>query len=373
MRIEPFGVEIWMNEWETRCGLNLAETCVHSISVGELLALAGRNDDDLSELLPLRMTYGEIEGSERLRRAVAALYERQGAENVVITHGTIGANMLVHKALVEPGDRVIAVVPSYQQHYSIPASVGAEVEKLWLREEDGWLPDLPRLREMVAGGAKLIALTNPNNPTGALMGRDMLEEIAGIAREGGAWVLADEVYRGTDQEGPGATASMADIYERGISTGGMSKAFSLAGLRLGWVVAPEDVLKAVSIHRDYDTISVGRIDDHFAAMALEAREAVLGRARSIARENARIVDEWVAGEPLIDWVRPASGTVALLRYGMEMDSREFCVTLLEETGVMFTPGAALGMEGYVRIGYAQPKDVLREGLGKVSEFLAARI
>ncbi|OWJ77785.1 aminotransferase [Haematobacter missouriensis] len=369
MKIEPFGVEIWMNEWETQCELNLAETCVESLTIAELLDLAGRNDD-LSALLPMKMTYGAIEGSERLRKAIAALYARQTPENVIVTHGTIGANMLVHRALVERGDRVISIVPTYQQHHSIPESIGADVHLLQLTPGGGWLPDLARLRELAVPGTKLIALTNPNNPTGALIDRGMLEEIAEIARGAGAWVLCDEVYRGTDQEGSGMTASMADIYEKGISTAGMSKAYSLAGLRLGWVAAPHEVIEAVMIQRDYDTISVGMLDDHFATLALEARDRVLARSQAITRGNLALLAEWIAGEPKLSWVRPRSGTTAFVKVDLPMTSREFCVALLEETGVMFTPGSALGMEGYVRIGYANNPAILKEGLTRVSAFLA---
>ncbi|MFN4099606.1 MAG: aminotransferase [Pararhodobacter sp.] len=370
MRIEPFGVEIWMNEWETRCDWNLAETCVESLTIQQLLSLAGQNAADLSALLPMQLTYGAIEGSERLRKAIAALYERQAAESVIVTHGTIGANMLVHKALVAPGDRVIAVVPTYQQHYSIPESLGADMHHLHLQERDGWLPDLARLREMAVPGTKLIALTNPNNPTGALIPREMLEEIAQIARDAGAWVLCDEVYRGTDQDGDGRTASMADLYEKGISTAGMSKAFSLAGLRLGWVAGPRSLLEKVSIHRDYDTISVGMIDDHFATLALENADRVLGRAHRITRENLQILSDWIDTQPLLSWVRPASGTTAFVRIDAPMTSQEFCIDLLQATGVMFTPGSALGVEGYVRIGYANNPEILREGLRRTGAFLA---
>ncbi|WP_171178218.1 aminotransferase [Ruegeria sp. HKCCD8929] len=372
MHIEPFGVEIWMNEWETRCEWNLAETCVESLTIEELLRLAGRNENSLSELLGMKMTYGAIEGSDRLRRAIASLYDRQEVENTVVTHGTIGANMLVHKALVSRGDRVVAVVPTYQQHYSIPVSIGADVLQLSLREENGFLPDLDELRALAVPGTKLIAINNPNNPTGALMDRAMLEEIAAIAREAGAWILCDEVYRGTDQEGAGMTASIADIYEKGISTAGMSKAYSLAGLRLGWIAGPTEVIEAVSIHRDYDTISVGMVDDHFAALALENREQVLARSQRITRGNLGILDDWVEREPLISWVKPRSGTTALLKYDLPMPSRDFCVALLKETGVMFTPGSALGMEGYVRIGYANGPEILKEGLARVSEFLSGK-
>ncbi len=370
MHIDPFGVEIWMNEWETKCELNLAETCVESLTIEELLALAGQNQTDLSALLPLKMTYGDILGSDRLRAAVANLYDTKTANDVIITHGTIGANMLVHKALVERGDYVVAVVPTYQQHYSIPASIGAEVHPLTLQPQHNWLPDLDALRALVTPGTKLIALNNPNNPTGALMGREMLEEIAQIARDAGAYILCDEVYRGIDQTGDGMTASIADIYEKGISTAGMSKAFSLAGLRLGWVCAPPEVIEAVMVHRDYDTISVGRIDDHFAALALENHQRVLERSQRITRGNLAILADWISQEPRLSWVKPRSGTTTLVKIDLPMSSREFCITLLKETGVMFTPGDAFDMEGYVRIGFANTPGILREGLERVSAFLA---
>ncbi|PTX54042.1 aspartate/methionine/tyrosine aminotransferase [Litoreibacter ponti] len=370
MQIEPFGVEIWMNAWETRCTHNLGETCVESLTIEELLSLSGRNETDLSALLALKMTYGDIRGSDRLLSAIAGLYSKQGPENLITTHGTIGANMLVHKALISSGDHVVAVVPSYQQHYSIPASIGAEVDKLWLREEDRFLPDLDRLRALVRPDTRLIALTNPNNPTGALIEREILLEIAEIAREVDAWLLCDEVYRGTDQDGSGMTDAVADLYEKGISTCGMSKAFSLAGLRLGWVAGPAEVIEAVERHRDYDTISIGRIDDHFATLALENRDRILARSRAITRGNLAILSDWVAGEPRVSWVKPRSGTVTLLRIDMAEGSEAFCRGLLQETGVLFTPGAAFGMEGYVRIGFANPEADLRAGLARVSDYLA---
>lgn len=368
MHIREFGVEIWMNANETRCELNLAETCVASLTVQELLDLTGKGNSILDDLLPLKLTYGAIEGAERLRRAIAALYETKSAADVLVTHGAIGANALVYQALVGPRDAVVSVLPTYQQHYSIPESLGAEVRPLWLRAEDAFLPDLDRLRDL-ARGAKLVALTNPNNPTGALIDRPMLEEIVAIARAEGAWLLADEVYRGVDQEGDGFTASVADLYEKGISTGSMSKAYALAGLRLGWIAAPAEVLRAAMIHRDYNTISVSMIDDHFAALALESRDRVLARSREITRGNLAILSEWVAAEPLISWIRPRSGTTAFLRYDVRMSSETFCARLLDETGVLLVPGSAFDMDGHVRIGYANSPDVLSAGLSRMSSFL----
>ena len=373
MFIEPFKVEIWMNEWENHCTHNLAETCVASITIQELLSLAGLNESALSDLLPMKLTYGDIEGSTRLRAAIAALYETHAIEDITVTHGTIAANMLVHKALVGPGDRVISVVPTYQQHYSIPASIGAQVTTLRLREEDQFLPDLDHLRELATSETKLIALTNPNNPTGALIEQPMLEKIVEIADAADAYLLCDEVYRGTAQVGDGMVPSIADMYRKGISTAGMSKVFSLAGLRLGWVVAPQDVTEKIMIHRDYDTISVGMINDHFAAMALENVDNLLARSQSITRENLAILDNWVNQEPRIDWVKPRAGTTAMLKLDIPMSSREFCIDLVEKTGVMLTPGDAFDMEGYVRIGYANDREILEAGLSRMSDYLKTEL
>ena len=369
MQIEPFKVEIWMNEWETRCTYNLAETCVASVTINELLQLSGRNQADLSELLPMKMTYGAIEGSTRLRQAITALYADKTVEDITITHGTIAANMLVHKALVSRGDHVVSVVPTYQQHYSIPSSIEANIETLPLQAEDGFLPDLDKLRTMVTPETKLITLTNPNNPTGALIGREMLQEIVEIARENDAYILCDEVYRGTGQVGDGMSPSIVDLYEKGISTASTSKAFSLAGLRVGWVVAPEEVTKQILIHRDFDTISVGMINDHFAAIALENKDKLLARSHKITRDNLAILDAWVEREPRVSWVKPSAGTTAMLKIDVPMSSREFCVDLVKTTGVMLTPGDAFDMEGYARIGFANDTQILRDGLAVLSDYL----
>ncbi|MCU9840225.1 aminotransferase [Ruegeria sp. WL0004] len=369
MEIRPFGVEIWMNEFETKCDLNLAETCVESITLGELFDMAGIRESILDELATMKMGYGAIEGSNRLRDAIAGLYEAQTRDNILTTHGTIGANSLVHHALVSRGDHVISVIPTYQQHYSIPESLGAEIELLHLRPENQFLPDLEELRGMVRPDTRLIAINNPNNPTGALMDRELLEQVVAIARSVDAWLLCDEVYRGTDQEGDGYTAAIADLYEKGISTAGMSKAYSLAGLRVGWVAGSAVLLREVMLHRDYNTISVGGIDELLSAVALEHREKIMERAHLITRQNLQIVRKWIANEPLLSWVPPKSGTTALLKYDLPISSREFCISLIREEGVMLTPGSAMNMEGWLRLGYSNPTADLIVGLQRISAFL----
>jgi aspartate/methionine/tyrosine aminotransferase len=372
MKIKEFGVERWMDLYENHCTYNLAETCVESLTVDQLLTMTGRQASVLDELRPMKLTYGAIEGTQRLREAIAATYERQSVSNVIVTHGAIGGNALIYETLVEPGDTVISVLPTYQQHYSIPESYGANVKILKLHEENAFLPDLKELESLVDDKTRLIAINNPNNPTGSLMDEAFLLKIVEIARRCGAYILCDEVYRGTDQAGSGYSASIADLYERGVSTASMSKTYSLAGLRLGWIAGPVELIHAVAVHRDYNTISVGMIDDYFATLALEHRDAILKRNHDIVRTNLAIVEAWVDGEPLVSWIKPKSGTTALLKFAIDMPSREFCTELLEATGVMFTPGSALDMEGYVRIGYANNRTVLEEGLKRVSSFLRSK-
>lgn len=370
MKIKPFGVEIWMNEFENHCEFNLAETCVASLTIDQLLQMSGKNDTVLSDLLPMKMTYGAIQGSDRLRDNICALYTHQTRDNIVVTHGAIGANALVHETLVEPGDHVISVRPTYQQHYSIPESYGATVDILNLRPGNGFLPDLEEFAAMIRPNTKLAVINNPNNPTGAVMNREYLNKFIDIARSSDAYILCDEVYRGTGQTGDGFSPAIADLYEKGISVAGMSKTFSLAGLRLGWIAGPVDVLEAVSIHRDYNTISVGMLDDYFAAMALEAKDKILERSQDITRTNLQILDDWVAHEPAISYVKPQGGTTALLKYDFDMPSRDFCIQLLQATGVMLTPGSVMHMEGWLRIGYANSPEILKAGLAKISEFVA---
>ncbi len=369
MKIRDFGVEIWMNLYENNCEHNLAETCVESMTVNQLLDFTGDRDNIINNILQMEMSYGDIEGSPKLIKGVQSLYNTIKPEQITITHGAIGANALTMFALIEPGDHVISVLPTYQQHYSIPEAYGADVQILKLKPENNFLPDLEELKSYVNDKTKLICINNPNNPTGALMDEAFLKKIVEIARSVDAYIICDEVYRGLDHEGSGFTTSIADLYEKGISSGSISKTFSLAGLRIGWLVGSEEFIELVNRRRDYTTISCGRIDDYLAGIALEHKDKIIERNHKIVRDNIKIVDAWVNNEPLITYVKPKAGTTAFLQYDIDMPSETFCIKLLESKGVMMVPGTALDMEGFLRLGYAYSPSALKTGLEKVSEFL----
>ena len=370
MHIEPFFVEQWMNAHETTATWNIAETCVHSLTLDGLLQMSGDADGVLRRLRDTWLGYGDITGSPRLRAAIAALYgKRITADHVLTANGAIGANFLALYALVEPGTTVVSVQPTYQQLYSVPESLGAEVKVVRLREEDGYRPDAEAVRAAVDDRTGLIVLNNPNNPTGALIDEPLLREIVEVARERDAWLFCDEVYRRLEHE-PGTTApSVADLYEKGVSSGSMSKSYSLAGLRTGWVAGPPGVVQRCLDVRDYTTISAGVLDDALAAEALEHVDAVLERSLEIVRGNLAVVDGWIAREPHLRYVRPRAGTIALVHYDYDLPSVDFCQSMFDLNGAFVMPGVAFGEECAFRLGYACARDVLEGGLAAVSAYL----
>lgn len=373
MKIKPFAVEEWMNAWEVGAKYNIAETCVDSISMNELFELTGEDKTEfLNRLCARRLSYGDIEGLPEFRKGVCGLYKTLNIENIVPTHGASGANHHVFYSLISPGDRVVSIMPTYQQLYSIPESYGADVQILHLSKENNYLPDLEKLRRLVTPETKMICINNPNNPTGALMSEQLLREIVEIARSADAWILCDEVYRHLSQE-DGWCPSIVDLYEKGISVSSMSKVFSLAGLRLGWIATHDmSVVKSGLSHRDYNLVSCGVFDEMLAAAALKHRDKLLERSRKIVRENLQILDDWVSSEPHVSYVKPKAGTTALVYYDLDIPSYEFCEEMYKKTGAFVTPGDCFEVPHSMRIGYAYGKQDLIDGLKAISEYIAMK-
>ncbi|MBE6971513.1 MAG: aminotransferase [Ruminococcaceae bacterium] len=371
MKIKAFAVEEWMNEYEVNARYNIAETCVDSVSVDELFALTGSDKEAfLQQFCARRLTYGDILGAPAFKEGVCSLYRTLQPEHIVTTHGASGASHHVFYSLVEPGDRVISIMPTYQQLYSIPESYGADLQLLHLKQENDYLPDLDELRALATPGTKMICINNPNNPTGALMDTTLLRRIVEIARGVDAYVLCDEVYRHLMQEDIWSE-SVVDMYEKGISLGSMSKVFSLAGLRLGWVATRDKAALAAMIsHRDYNHISCGLFDEALAAEALAHKDVLLQRNCAIVRENLAILDAWVASEPHVRYTKPQAGTTALVYYDYDIPSRELCHEMYHTTGAFVVPGDCFEQPRSMRIGYACDKVELQCGLAAISEYFA---
>ena len=369
MKIKPFAVEEWMNEYEVGARYNIAETCVDSVSLDELFALTGEDKNAfLEDFCARRLTYGDIWGSEELRSGVTKLYRTLRPDEIVPTHGAAGANHHVFCSLVSAGERVVSIMPTYQQLYSIPESIGADVAIMQLRQENDYLPDLEELKALVTPETKMICINNPNNPTGALMSKELLQQIVEIARGVGAYILCDEVYRHLTQE-DGWCESIADLYEKGISVSSMSKVFSLAGLRMGWIATHDkDALAAFLSHRDYNLISCGMFDDAAASVALRHSDRMIRRNQRIVRENLAVLDEWVGSHPHFFYTKPQAGTTALVYYDFDMPSYDFCKRMYHATGAFVTPGDCFEQPHSMRIGYACDAQTLRSGLDALSAF-----
>ncbi|MGN1405454.1 MAG: aminotransferase [Erysipelotrichaceae bacterium] len=370
MNIKPFKVEEWMNKWEVGAKYNIAETCVDSISIDELFKLTNENKQSfLEKMASRRLSYGDIEGMPELKTGISSLYKTIKPENIVPTHGAAGANHHVFYSLIEPGDEIISIMPTYQQLYSIPESFNANVKILQLTKDNHYLPDLNKLEEMVSDKTKMICINNPNNPTGALMSEDILKEIVEIARNVDAWILCDEVYRHLTQDDI-YSPSIADLYEKGISVSSMSKVFSLAGLRLGWIATHDSVaIKSFLSHRDYNLISCGVLDEMISSLALKNKDILLKRNQGIVRENLEILDSWVKNEEHVNYVKPKAGTTALVYYDLDIPSYQFCEEMYKTTGAFVTPGDCFEMPRSMRIGYAYGKQDLINGLEAISEFI----
>ncbi|KAI9146861.1 Tyrosinase ustQ [Paramyrothecium foliicola] len=387
VKVSPFHVEQWMDEYETTPSvLNAAETCCSSISVEDLRKFDTRDAPPQPVDLSTRLTYGAILGSDELRNNIANLYGDQTSsapvspKSVIVMQGAISANNLVLYSLVGPGDHVICVFPTYQQLYSIPESLGAEVSLWKLQEQDAWIPNVSTLKGLIRENTKMIIINNPNNPTGATIPSDTLAEIVRVAKEHDLILFADEVYRPLfhslpEDQAPPSVISMG--YKKVVVTSSMSKAWALAGIRVGWVASPDaSIMELIARARDYTTISVSQIDDQIARYALspEVRPGLISRNLELARTNLNLVDKFVQGHAgLVSWVKPNAGTTAFIQIrsgGQPVDDEKFCKDLIRETKVMLVPGARCfgngnNFPGYVRIGYVCETDVLEEALAKL--------
>ena len=374
MKLAPFKVEKWMNEYEQYSKYDLGNTTVQNLSLDELFELSNVDKTAfLNNLCAQKQGYGNITGNPDLKNGISKLYTTVTPDGIIPTIGGAGANHLVFYSLVEPSDSVVSIIPTYQQLYSIPESFGAEVKLLKLKKENNFLPDIDELKSLVSSNTKLICINNPNNPTGALMPAKILEQIVQVAQSVNAFVLSDEVYRGlnlTEEKTP----SVADIYEKGISVCSMSKIFSLAGLRLGWVASKnKKIIENCLSHREYNMISCSITDESLAALALRNADKIIVRNKKIIKECLEILDNWVKNEPDFNYVKPMAGTTALLYYDFDMTSKELCDRLAKEAGVFLTPGFCFEEERCFRVGYCKSPQVLKQGLEKISEFVRLNI
>ncbi|MGA2533246.1 MAG: aminotransferase class I/II-fold pyridoxal phosphate-dependent enzyme [Candidatus Aminicenantales bacterium] len=366
MNIEIFKMERMQSTWENVVEYNLSESGVHPLTLKELLT-----PEELDELTRVEIGYTQTNGTAGLRAEIARLYPGVGPDQILATAGSSEANFLLIWSLINPGDEVLFELPNYMQMWGLLRGFGAQVKPFRLKEGLGWQPDLDEVRKLVTPKTKLIVLTNPNNPTGAVLSGEAMKGIVEIAAGAGAWILADEVYQGAELSGR-RTPSFWGTYDKVLVVNGLSKAYGLPGLRIGWIIGPEAVIKKTWPYHDYTTISPSALSDKLASLALSParRDRILKRTRQILTTNFPILEDWLGRQGgLFEFQPPKAGAICFARYSVKANSTELVEKLIREKSVLLVPGDHFEMDGFLRIGYGPAKEYLLAGLGRVEELL----
>lgn len=376
MKLETFAMERLQSTWENRVAWNLAESGVEPLRLEEL----ADTDEDRASLLSQPLAYTQTNGTPDLRSAIAAMYAGAGPEHIQVTNGGSEANCIVLWHLVERGDEVVMMMPNYMQVGGIARALGAKVRPWGLcpdsqagrRAEGGrWRVDIDALRTLVGPKTRAVLICNPNNPTGACLTAGELDDICRVASHVGAWVVSDEIYRGAELDG-GETVSVWGRGGRVLVTSGLSKAYGLPGLRIGWVAGPPATVETLWGIHDYTTIAPGALNDRLARMALAPgrRERLLARTRSIVRGNYPIVRRWIEHRhPRLSHIAPQAGAIAFVRFAHNINSTRLIERLRDEKGVLIVPGDHFGMDGYLRIGFGSDPAHVSAGLDRAAELL----
>jgi aspartate/methionine/tyrosine aminotransferase len=366
-QFQPFVMERWMSKFEQDVDYNLSESGVHPVLLGELLA-----DDPgmIDSLLATDLNYPHVNGIPELRQNIARLYEGATPDNVLVTVGAIEANYISVRTLLGAGDEIVVMLPNYMQIWGIARNHGYELRTFLLREELGWAPDLAELESVVTANTKLIAVCNPNNPTGRILTGSEMDAIVACAARVGAWILADEVYRGATRVSDEENPSFYGRYDKVLAVGSMSKAYGLPGLRIGWVVAPVPTIDDIWARHEYTTISATMLSNKLTAIALspEVRPRLLRRTRDYIRRGYPILQEWMDSHPdTFTLTPPDAAAIAFVRYHLAVNSTELTERLRREKSVLIVPGDHFGMDHFLRISFGLPHDYLVPALNRIRE------
>jgi aspartate/methionine/tyrosine aminotransferase len=361
----PFMLEREMSIWENQVQYNLSESGVHPMTTRELF----NNDAELiDEFLSTELNYPQTNGLMELREQIARLYPGSTAEEVVVTTGAAQANFTTLLTLMDPGDEIVVMLPNYMQIWGVAKNFRLDVKTFSLKEDLGWGLDIDELNRTVSNKTRLIAICNPNNPTGHILSSDERQAIVKTAGKVGAWILADEVYAGAEHNTDEFTASFWGDYERVFAIGSLSKAYALPGLRIGWVVASGKMANEIWARQDYVTISATMLGNKLAAYALspDVLPRITSRTREYVRRGYKNFEEWcIEHSNLFSLVPPQAAAIAFVRYHSQINSSELVKRLIDEQSTLVVPGDHFGLDQHLRISYGLSNDYVNEGLERI--------
>jgi aspartate/methionine/tyrosine aminotransferase len=367
MNFQNLDLEYFQSQFERSVEINLADSSVKCANVSDLLA-----GEDPRPLLEMPLYYPEVNGTTLLRERIAALYPNASATNVLVTVGAAQANWMVCGTLLEQGDEVIVVSPGYRQVWGLAKNAGCRVKETHLRPENNWRLNLDELESLAGPKTKLISIVNPNNPTGSILSREEMARIVSICQKTGAWLHADEVYRGTELAA-GETPSFWGMYERVICVNSLSKAYGLAGLRIGWAVAAPEMIEELWRRHEYAVIAAAGPSMKLAEITLQPakREMLLDRQRRLSREGHAVLENWVqAQDGRFSVSRAVATSIAFVGYNFDMPSAEFADHIRRKASVLVAPGGYLGTENHLRITVGYEPEKVRTALKRIGAVAA---
>ena len=368
MKFEEFELERNQSLFEHEVDYNLSESGLHPLPLKSILT-----EDEQQELLETELIYGYTTGTPMLREKIADLYTGADFDNVLATSGSAEANFVAVMTLLEPGDELIYMVPNYLQIRGIARSFGITVKELPLREELGWQWDMKELESMISSKTKMIGVCHPNNPTGSIVSKENMGKIIDIASGNDCWILSDEVYRGAELNGI-ESPSFYGKYEKTIVNAGLSKAYRLPGLRIGWTVGPKDYIKKAWAFHDYTSISIAYHSDWVASRILDTkrRKQILDGTKQHLNQNMNTLVEWIdTCDGKLSLSPPQAGAIAFVRIKMDIPSQDLTYHIRDNFSVLLTAGKWFGLEGFLRFGYGPPNKYLLEALDRIGESLEA--
>ena len=369
MKIETFEMERMQSTWENLVDYDMSESGVRPLTLRELTAMGF----DLESFLDVPLGYSQSNGTIELRERIVAIYPGATVDHLEVTNGTSEANYLIALSQVQAGDVVAIQVPNYMQMWGVARSLGADVRTFTLRTEHAWEPDWDEFERAVTPKTRLVYLSNPNNPTGSVLSDAAMRRIVDRCQQTGTWLLSDEVYLGAEITAP-RTKSFWGMGDRVIVTSGLSKAYGIPGVRIGWIVGPTQLVADCWSQHDYITIGPNKMSDRLARVAVEAknREQCYGRTGAILRHNLPIAREWAAafGDRL-QWTPPAAGAIALMKYASDIPSLAIAERVRVNQNTLIVPGTHVGIEGHLRIWLGGREEYLREGLRRIGTELKA--
>jgi aspartate/methionine/tyrosine aminotransferase len=368
MPFYPFEMERMMSEWENVVEYNLSESGVHPMTARELV----EDPALLDRLLVTNLDYSQTNGTPELRDRICALYPGANPDNVLVTTGAAEANFIATWTLLEPGDELVLMLPNYMQIWGVAKSMGITVKPFHLREDLGWSPDLEELASAVTDRTRVIAVCNPNNPTGRILTEAEMDAIVAAADRVGAWLLSDEVYAGAERLTNDETPSFWGRYDKVLIQQSLSKAYGLPGLRVGWILTQPELRDSLWRRQEYTVICPPVLSDHLAQIALspEKRPSILQRTREYIRRGFPVFQGWLASHgDAFSLVPPQAAAIAFVRYNLDVNSSELVERLIREQGVLIVPGDHFGLDRHLRISFGLPHDYLRAGLVRIHELV----